>query len=301
MAPMARALDLNALLLFYEVVNAGSINKAAARSGRPKSTISRKLSYLEDQVGATLVRKGAGGLQLTELGRQIYDHCERIAGEIADAGVGAIRSQTELGGTLRVSMPVDFGTAWISSAIAAFALRYPEIHLIVDTNSRWIDVAEEPYDVAIQFGPVRDAEVAAQPIARIARGIYASPTFLASHGSPSSLDELIRFDCIVTETQRAEGVWTVPNSQGERVAIAGRVSVNSIAVARELVIGGVGLGILPNIMCRNDVKANRLVRVLPGETSPALQVAATFLGRRRQSRRLRAFLDFMAIELSAET
>lgn len=294
---MKRKLDLNALLLFYEVVEAGSINRAAARSGAPKSTISRKLSFLEDQVGAVLLKKSGRGLTLTDVGRELYDHCERIAAEVETAGLGAIRAQTELRGTLRVSMPVDFGTAWLSSAIAAFALRYPEIRLAIEANSRWIDVTEEPYDVAVQFGPVRDRQVVSRRLGRLTRGIYASPAFLQAHGVPRDVDDLARFDCIVTDHQRNEGVWTFRDPDGAPVAVAGRVTVNSVAVARELVVGGVGLGILPNIMCRNDLRANRLVRVLPEQNSPSLEVAATFLGRRKESRRLRAFVDFMAAEL----
>ena len=71
-------------------------------------------------------------------------------------------------------------------------------------------------------------------------------------------------------------------------------------IERELVIGGVGLGILPNIMCQNDVRAKRLVRVLTDWESPSLQVSATFLGKRKESRRLRAFLDFMERKLKIE-
>lgn len=297
---MARKLDLNALVLFFEVVNAGSMNKAAATSGHPKSTISRKLSHLEDQIGAVLLKKGGRTLALTDVGRAVYDHCERIAAEVEDAGLGVRRAQRELGGTLRVSMPVDFGTAWLSSAIAAFAVRYPEIHLAIDANSRWVDVREEPYDVAVQFGPIRDTEISSRPLARLTRGIYASPAFLERHGTPRDLNDFAQFDCIVTQTQRAEGVWTFRDARGERIDIAGRVTVNNIAVARELVVGGVGLGILPNVMCLNDVRTGRLRRVLHEEESPSLEVAATFHGRRKESRRLRAFLDFMASELGPQ-
>lgn len=298
---MTRKMDLNALVLFYEVVNAQSISKASRKLGIPKSTLSRKLSFLEDQAGAVLLKKGSRRLTTTDIGQALYEHCERIAGEIEDAGLGAVRMQTELRGTLRVSMPVDFGIAWLSRAIAAFAIRYPEIQLVIDTNSRWIDVSEEPYDVAVQLGPLRDMQSGVRHLASINRGVYGSPAFLQRQGTPEHIGDFGRFDCIVTEHQRTEGVWTFRSTSGDKIIdVTGRVTVNHIGVARELVVGGVGLGILPNIMCQNDIKSNRLVRVLTDWESPSLEVSATFLGRRKESRRLRAFLDVMGEQLKRE-
>ncbi len=300
-AARVRKLDLNALVLFYEVVNAQSITAAAKKLGIPKSTISRKLLFLEDQSGAVLFKKGGRKLAVTDVGQSLYEHCERIAGEVEEAGLGATRMQTELRGTLRVSMPVDFGTGWLSSAIAAFAVSYPDIHLVIDANSRWIDVSVEPYDVAVQLGTLPEMHGGIRRLASITRGVYASPSFLQRKGVPKNVDDFERFDCVVTEHQRAEGVWNFRSSHGAKVIdVAGRITVNHIGVARELVIGGVGLGILPNIMCQNDIRAKRLVRVLTDWESPSLQVSATFLGKRKESQRLRAFLDFMERHLKIE-
>jgi DNA-binding transcriptional LysR family regulator len=298
---VTRKLDLNALLLFFEVVNARSISGASKKLDIPKSTISRKLMFLEDQIGAILFRKGARKLAVTDIGQALYEHCERIATEIEEASLGTARMQTELRGMLRVSMPVDFGTGWLSSAIAAFAVSYPDIHLAIDANSRWIDVSVEPYDVAVQLGTLPETQTGIRHLASITRGVYASPSFLERKGIPLGVDDFERFDCIVTEHQRAEGVWNFRSGHGDKViGVVGRVSVNHIGVARELVIGGVGLGILPNIMCQNDVRAGRLVRVLTDWESPSLQVSATFLDRRKESRRLGAFLDFMESQLKIE-
>jgi len=166
---MPRKLDLNALLLFFEVTNARSISAAAKKLGIPKSTISRKIQFLEDQTGATLFRKGSRKLTTTDIGQALYEHCERIASEIEEAGLGTARMQTELRGTLRVSMPVDFGIGWLSHAVAAFAVSYPDIHLVIDANSRWVDVTVEPYDVAVQLGPLPKTQNGARPLASITR------------------------------------------------------------------------------------------------------------------------------------
>jgi LysR family transcriptional regulator for bpeEF and oprC len=150
------------------------------------------------------------------------------------------------------------------------------------------------------LGVLRDQQSGVRQFASINRGVYASPAFLQRQGTPADIGDFGRFDCIVTEHQRTEGVWTFRSFSGDKIIdVAGRIAVNHIGVARELVIGGVGLGILPNIMCQNDIRTNRLVRVLTAWESPPLEVSATFLGRRKESRRLRAFLDVMSEQLNA--
>ena len=157
---MRTRMDLNALVLFYEAVNSQSISQAATRLGVPKSTVSRKISVLEHQVGSTLVRRGAQGISLTEVGTVLYDHAQKIITEIEDAGFHASEMQSELVGVLRISLPVDFGVSWLSRLIAEFARNHTEIRLVVDINNRWVDVTEEPYDVAVHLGRPRKADAA---------------------------------------------------------------------------------------------------------------------------------------------
>ncbi len=296
---MSRKLDLNALLLFYEVVRSRSMGRAAERLGVPKSTISRKLSFLETQIGTMLLKKSSRGLRMTDIGQALFDHCERIAAEIESAGLRAQTMQSSLGGTLRISMPVDLGVVWLSRAIASFAQAHPSIHLDVSANSRWVDVAEEPYDIAIQLGRVREsANVKAKRLASITRGVYASPDYLTRRGAPKRIEDFVHYDCIVTEHQRTEGAWTFRNASGAKIIdVIGKVTVDNIGVARELAIAGVGLGMLPNIMCQNDLKAKRLIRVLTTWESPPLQVSATYAAQRRPPDKLRAFIDFISARL----
>jgi hypothetical protein len=110
---VTRKLDLNALLLFFEVVNARSISSASKKLDILKSTVSRKLMFLEDQLGAILFKKGAASSPSPTSVSALYEHCERIAAEIEE-GLGTTRMQTELRGMLRVSMPV----LWHRLAIA---------------------------------------------------------------------------------------------------------------------------------------------------------------------------------------
>ncbi|MCS6763981.1 MAG: LysR substrate-binding domain-containing protein [Candidatus Protistobacter heckmanni] len=90
--------------------------------------------------------------------------------------------QSELRGTLRVSIPIDFGISWLSRAIAEFVPRYPEINLEIDVNSRFVNPRESPYDLTIKLGPLKESGLTYRRLATITRCVYASPDYLGKHG-----------------------------------------------------------------------------------------------------------------------
>lgn len=299
---MTERLDLNSLRLYYDVVNARSMTQAAATLRIPKSTISRKLALLEQHVGSTLLKKGPRRLTTTDIGAVLYEHCRRVVEEVEEAGLEAAQMQSALHGTLRVSIPIDFGNAWLSRSLAKFIHAYPDINLEVDANSRSVDPREDPYDIVIQLGPVKESGLTYRRIATVTRGVYASPEYLARRGAPRAVDDFQQHDCIVTEQQRQDGVWTFRNrSQHRFTEVIGKVVVNNIGIARELAIGHVGLSMLPNVMCLNDVRTKRLIRVLTEWESPPMHATALILSRKGIPNKTRVFLEFLAASLVEES
>jgi DNA-binding transcriptional LysR family regulator len=298
---MAERLDLNSLRLFYEVVNAQSISRAAAELGLPKSSISRKLGELERHMGTALLKKGPRKLTTTEIGARFYEHCRRVVDEVEQARSDSLTLQSEMRGVLRVSIPIDFGMSWIGRALAEFVQAYPEIELEVDVNSRTVDLREEPYDLTIQLGPIKDTDLIYRRLATLTRGVYASPEYLARRGVPLAVDDLHHHDCIITAQQRLDGIWTLRNQASHRFAtIHGKVVVNNISIAREMAIGHVGMCMLPNLMCGNDLRAGRLRRVLENWESPSMHATAMVLSRKGMPKKIRAFLDFFSERLNID-
>lgn len=298
---MTAKLDLNSLRLYYDVINAQSITRAAAELGMPKSTISRKLSQLEQQVGTVLLKKGQRRLTTTEIGSRFYDHCRRVVEEVEQAEADTQALQTTMRGSLRVSIPIDFGVSWIGKAIAEFVRAHPELELEVDVNSRPVNPREDPYDLTIQLGPLTDTDLTYRRIATITRGVYASPEYLARRGVPRAVDDLHAHDCIITAQQRQDGIWTLRNATTHRYAsIHGKVVVNNISIAREMAIGHVGMSMLPNVMCANDLRTGRLQRVLTNWESPSMVATALVLSRKGMPTKIRAFLDFLSERLSLD-
>lgn len=294
-------IDLNLLMLFLEIVNAKSISQAATRLQVPKATLSRKLRQLERQVGAVLLKRGPHRLEMTEIGQALFHHCERIAAEAADASTVACEMQSQLRGTMRVCIPFGLSSTWLSRSLARFALEYPDVKLTIHISNSWVDVSEEPYDVALYIGRVRNEQLPVRRLMELARGVYASPEYLERKGVPQKPADLLHHDCIALESQLADRVWMVESPEnGRPVNVSPRMTVSDIVTAREMIIAGVGLGMLTHVMAEIEVREKRLVRVLPDWQVPTVDLSATFLERRHMPVRVRAFIDMLAHAIKTE-
>lgn len=294
------SLDLNALMFFQEVVRSGSLSAACDRLDVPRSTLSRRLLQLEKDMGCLLLKKSTRKLAPTDLGILVQSHCEKIAAEAETIQNTILRARNDLHGTLRVAMPIEFGTAWLGRAISEFAVKHPETAIEINVSGKAIDLIDESVDIVITYGHQKPSRVMMKKLGSLRSGIYASPEYLKRRGQPKSLEEIEEHDCIVTEIQLREGVWRFKKSTGKRdIQVQGRLRVNSIRLARELVVGGAGLGLLPHSMCTNHVQTGALVQILPSWNSPPLPVVALMLSRTSIPKRTRIFLDFVAEHLTA--
>ena len=301
-APITGGIDLNLLMLFLEIVNAGSISQASVRLQSPKATLSRKLRQLEEQVGAVLLKRGPHTRELTDVGRALLYHCERIAADASIASRIAAEMQSHLSGAMHISIPFGLGNTWISRALTQFALTHADVKLTIDVTNRWVDVSEEPYDVAIYIGRVRNEHLPVRMLAELPRGIYASPAYIERAGAPRCPSDLLKHDCIALETQISDGLWTLPDADdGSPVRLSPRMTVNDVVVAREMALAGLGLAMLTHALCEAEVAGRKLVRLLPDHPIPPVPMVATFLERRHMPLRTRAFIDLLAETIRADT
>ncbi|MCG6116066.1 MAG: LysR family transcriptional regulator [Mesorhizobium sp.] len=296
---MPQRFDLNALILFHDVVQARSINKAAIALDMPKSTISRRLRLLEEQLGTTLLKRGARALGLTESGQALYRRCEHIIAELEQANLQTAEMQDEMAGVLRVSMPVFF-IGWVAEAIAAFAKQHPALRLEIEAHNRQVDVAEEPFDVVIHFGNAPETYHPSRKLAELPRSFYATPAYLAERGTPGAYRDLADHDLIQHQYQVRDRVFPlIERADGTSSPPTARAVANHAVLVRELVLGDLGIGLMPDIMCRQDVAEGQLVRIPLDWQCPPLSASATYLARRYAPAKMRAFLDSIAAYLQS--
>lgn len=292
------SLDLNLLVLFFQVVNTGSISRAAVRLRIPKATLSRKLRQLEEQVGAVLLKRGPQRLEVTDIGRALHEHCERIANIAADASQVVGEMQSGVRGTIRVALPFGLANTPLSRGLLQFARRYPEVRIYAQVCNRWVDVSEESYDVAIHVGTVRNPDLPMRRLASLPRGFFASPEYCARRGMPQTPSDLLAHDCIAMESQIQDGLWRITRPDGSVEPVTAHVTTTDIVLSREMALAGMGIAMLTHALAGDDARAGRLVRVLPELDLPPVSVSAIYLERRYLPVRIRAFIDIMAEAIS---
>jgi len=176
------------MALFVEVVKARSFRRAAETIGMPNSTLSRRISDLEKAIGLRLLHRTTRKIELTEAGQLYFERCKPIVDEarLAHEQLGEMVAQPS--GVLRVSLPVDFATAFLAPKMAEFSRRYPGISFEFDLTPRRVDLVTEPIDVAIRMGELPDSSLIARQLAIIPRHLYASPRYLGMIRRLAALD-----------------------------------------------------------------------------------------------------------------
>jgi DNA-binding transcriptional LysR family regulator len=258
-------MDLNHLSTFARVVHDGSFTAAAQTLGLPKSSVSRSVAQLEQQLGIRLLHRTTRKLHLTEAGTAFYDRIAQALSDIEEARATAADMQAELRGTVRVTAPPDMGVFVLAPIVTRFVRRHPAIHVDLSLTGRLVDLVSEGFDLAVRAGPLRDSSLVARRVGAFAQALFASPRYLARKGAPETVPELAAHDCVLFRAKDGRSVWSFVNKDDARqsIEVVGAITVDDFAFVRTALLAGAGIGTLPEFLCARDEEKGRLVRVLP--------------------------------------
>lgn len=293
-------LSADDLLIFARVAELGSFTAAANRMGRPKSTISRRISALEEQLGERLLMRTTRQMRLTDFGHALLEHAQQVAMEVSAAWALSEHRKLEPSGRLRVSIPSGFANLFLVEMLAGFASLHPHVSLELDLSSRRVDLLAEGFDLAVRIGDLPDDNVlVGRKLAHLASGLYASPDYLRNHNSLLQPDDLLSHQTLHLRSasgavvhwqlQRGEERW-----HGEAT---GRIQANTPELLMYLACNHAGIVALPHRFARQSVKAGQLQQVLPDWCLPGAEVWAVFPGRRLLPAKTRAFIDMLVLAL----
>jgi DNA-binding transcriptional LysR family regulator len=284
-------LDLSDLRIFMRITEAGSVSGAARALGMPKSSVSRSLVRIEAAVGATLIERSTRRLRLTDAGLLLQRHARRImeeVGEAEDAVAGFVGVPR---GTLRVSAPPSYAAGPLAPILPAFLARYPEVRVVLGFDNQPIAQLPDDVDVAIRAGTLPDSDLIARRIASTELLTCASPEYLAEHGTPGTVDELRGHRLVTLFDHRSSWRFRTPAGvMREFAAEAGHVIPEHV-IARAMLLGGAGIGRLPEYHARDAIANGTLVRLLPDHAGERVEVHALYPRQRSLSAKVRAFVD----------
>ncbi|MBK8257916.1 MAG: LysR family transcriptional regulator [Polyangiaceae bacterium] len=285
-------MDLNEIAIFAKVVQTQSFTEAGRAIGLPKSTVSRKVSELEDRLGTLLLQRTTRKLSLTDAGRAYYQYASRIMSDVEEAGLAVSNLQGAPRGLLRVTTPLAFDL--LAPIVAEYMARYPEVHVEMVCTDRLVDIVDEGFDLAVRAGRLTDSSLIVRHLGSSHSVVVASPAFLKTHGIPKRPQELERFPAVVFGAGADRGRWTLLKKEDEvTVQARRRLVANDFRILHEAAVAGIGIALLPALRCHNSVQEKRLQVVLPGWRSPDTPFQAIYPSTRLLSPKVKTFVEHL--------
>ena len=281
------------LEIFARVARTGNMSAAGREMGLSPAVVSKRISLLEDKLGARLFQRTTRQLTLTETGEGYFKRVLDILSLVEEAEDFVSRRNTKPRGTLKVSAPTSFSRLHIAPYIADFLASNPEIEIDLDLTDDFVDIIRDGFDVAIRIAELEDSSLVAKKLAPDTRVICASPKYIEQHGEPKSLADLAEHNCL---SAGAQELWRLEGPQGQRqLRVKGNIRSNSAEFVREALVAGVGIGLRSTWDISEELKSGKLKIVLPawrGSTNVAIY--AVYPTRDFLPAKVNVFIDFLA-------
>ena len=285
--------------LFVAIVDAGSLSAAARAGSLPKSSVTRRLAALENEMQARLLERSTRHLALTDAGRRLYERLKPIVADARAIEAEFLSEPAKPHGHLRITATGTFGQLFIAPLLGRFLHQNPLVTADLLLLDRPVSVIDEGFDLAIRMGPLKDSGLIHRKLAEIRRILCAAPAYLGGGRHVSTLADLRRSDGLVTVEGNA---WSFDT--GEKIVTIvpqRRLATNQLQVLRAAALGGCGIALLPEFLVHHDLAVGRLISV-PVPLHPTSGAAhALWPSSRNMPARTRGFIDFLAEQLATST
>jgi DNA-binding transcriptional LysR family regulator len=280
---------------FVAVAQLGSFVKAADKLGLSKAMVSRHVSELEARLGVRLMQRTTRRLSLSDAGAEYLQRCAQILGDLHDANAAVSATAVQAQGLLKVTAPLTFGIRHLAPLWGEFLRVHPKVELEVNLNDRMVDLVEEGYDLAVRIGQLSSSTLIARRIAGTRLVLCASPRYLQRAAPITDLADIAQHD-VMAYTYLATGEqWQFSGPQGARsIEVRPRLRSNSGDTCRAAALADQGIIFQPTFLVGEDLKAGRLVEILPQYAGPELDINLVYPSRLHLSHKVRAMVEFLA-------
>jgi DNA-binding transcriptional LysR family regulator len=293
--------DLNEFAIFGAVAERRSFTGGARSLRLPKATVSRKIQDLETRLGVQLLYRTTRKVTLTEAGEALLTRWRVIEEQLEDADVAIGRLLGSPRGLLRVAAGPTLMSEWVAPLAAEFLASHPDLRIELLAGSEPVEMVGHGADLAVAHAPQADSSNVARLLATAPTGIYASPGYLARHGTPATPEALAEHATLFLASSPLDPrEWRLRRGQRElTVPLTPRLTSNSLQSLLAGLQAGVGLLVVPRALTSSRIAAGQMVQVLP-EWSPApLELRVVLPGRRGLPSRVRLFVDLLAERAAA--
>ncbi|WP_137817793.1 LysR family transcriptional regulator [Pseudomonas sp. 2FG] len=284
---------LRAFEVFVTVVSRGSFTRAADALDTSPANVTRYVNELESHLGTRLLNRSSRKLSLTESGEALFERSKSILDEVAETEALVSSSSLQPRGRLRINAPLSFGILHLAPLWPEFMQKYPDVELDVTLNDRVVDLVEDGYDLAIRISRAGTTSHAARKLATSQNILCASPDYLKRHGQPQTPTDLREHACVCYTYSGDEWHFSDADGKTHSVKVTGQMHCNNGDTARAAALAGRGVIWQPTFLIGDDLRAGRLVPLLPGYRLAEIDVLAMYPSRRHLSAKVRVMVDFL--------
>ena len=287
--------DLDNILIFVKVAQFQSITRAARSLGMPISTVSRRLSVLESELGVSLLRRTTRRVTLTAQGQNYFSQCQEPLNLLQEAERVLTQAQKRPEGLLRITIPVILSQEAFLDFISAFLKDHPRIRIELFITNLFVDLIAENFDLAIRSGELQDSSVVARRLGKTVFYVVAAPEYLKGRILPAEPADLKLHDCVLFNAKNNERDWDLVSRRRKvRVHVSGSVASRDVNSASAFVHRGHGIGLLPSTYCDEAIAKGKLIRLLPKWASSLTPLFAVYPSRKFLPLRLSVFLEALS-------
>ncbi|MDR5776499.1 MULTISPECIES: LysR family transcriptional regulator [unclassified Caballeronia] len=288
------------LTVFSYIADLGSISATARALNMPKSSVSRALLRLEDAVGTVLVERSTRHLRLTDAGLLLKRHAKRILDDVGEAenAIGGLIGKPS--GDLQINAPFTFAGGPLAAMLPGFLEKYPEVRVVLTVENRLTDLQMEKIDLAIRIGPLEDSSLISRRLASIALWPCASPAYLSDHSAIDRPEQLLQHK-LIAHADHPE-VWRFRDALGaSAIEVKSAMVITEPFVMKTVLIGGAGIGLLPDFHASDAVTDGRLIRLFSDSSKMSVDAHALYPSHRSLSAKVRVFIDSLVSHLGPTT
>lgn len=294
--------NLNEILVFMAVVDAGSFIAGGQKLGLTRSAAGKAVARLEDRLGVRLLNRTTRTLSLTDEGRAFYERGLQILAAVDAAEASVAGEAGTPRGLLRLTVPDAFGRRVLLPLLSQYLETWPEVQIEVSFTDRLTDIVEEGFDLAVRIGGVNaDKQLVSRVVARYQAMLCAAPSYLAEQGEPPDLDALAGHACLFFSSRTRRQSWRFRAADGTWLKSPGRsrLRLDSGEAIRDAAVAGLGIALLPDFLIADDLAAGRLQQVLPSLDAGDVEIMAIYPSKRLLEPRVRRFIDLMVEQLGS--
>lgn len=289
--------DLNDLFLFAQVVGHGGFSAASRSLGIPKSRLSRRISSLEERLGARLVQRSTRTFAITAAGQLFLKHCQRVVAEAEAAEATVMEMQKTPRGLVRISCPITMAEAVLGRLLPQYLIDNPQVRVEVTSTSRSLNLIERAIDIAfvIHKSPLPDSSLVVRFLGVTRQALVASPRLFEWAPRPGTPDDLQRFPMLCAGHEWGGDRWVLTRADGEEatVVVDARLESESLLILKDAAVAGVGVVRLPRLICAAELRTGALEPVLPQWSVASNEIHIVSPSRKGMSPAVRSLVDFL--------